>query len=132
MEHKASSPESISIYLPNPESDLSRRLIRGSAIVGLSNADGSVLIFYEGNRFGLPELSSYRQRLERASMRLHFNQPHGYPTRARDVVDPRELEPIGTLDPAGQPTISRPATELAWWISESDLVDLGLMRDQTT
>jgi hypothetical protein len=107
-------------------------MIKGSAIVGLPKPDGKILIHYEGNRFDLPELKRYRQRVERAGMRLLFNRPHGYPTRARDVVEPRDVEPIGTLDvPSGQLTISRPAFELVWWISQADLVDLGLLTTTT-
>ena len=131
VELAASGRDSLGIYLPNPESELSRRLIIGSAIVGVPSTDGTVLIYYEGNRFDLPELRSYRQRVERAAMRLRFNEPHGYPTRARDLVDPRELELIGTLDSTGL-TISHPAGELAWWISEADLIELGLISTTTS
>jgi hypothetical protein len=124
--------ELLCIYLPNPESELSRRLIKGSAIVGLLQPDGKVLIHYEGNRFDLPEFSLYRQRVERAAARLLFNRPHGYPTRAREVVEPRDVDPIGTLEvPSGELEISRPAHELAWWISNADLVDLGLLTAKT-
>lgn len=124
--------ELLQIYLPNPESELSRRLIAGSAIVGLPQPDGKIVIHFEGNRIDLPELKRYRQRAERAAMRLLHNRPHGYPTRARDVVELRDVEPIGTLDvSSGRIEISRPAFELAWWISETDLVDLGLLTSMT-
>jgi len=128
MHSGAPTPDSLRIFLPNPESELSRRVIKGSAIVGLAQPDGRILIHYEGNRLGVPELRLFRQQAERAAMRLLFNYPHGYPTSARDVVEPRDVELIGTLDVAiGQLNFSRPATELTWWIHERDLVDLGLI-----
>jgi hypothetical protein len=90
--------------------------------------DGTILIYYEGNSLDIPELGLYRKRAERAAMRLLFNSPHGYPTRARDVVQPREVEPIGALDvSSGRLEISRPALELPWWINEADLRDPGLI-----
>lgn len=128
VEGTPSRQESVRVYVPNPESELSRRLITGSAIVGLPQSNGTILIHYEGNRFDLPELGLYRKRVERAAMRLLFNSPHGYPTRARDLVQPRDVEPIGTLDvSSGRLDISRPAFELSWWINEADLLDLGLI-----
>src|SRR5260370_12446829 len=94
MRSGAPTPDSLSIYLPNPESELSRRVIKGSAIVGLAQPDGRILIHYEGNRLGVPELRLFRQQAERAAMRLLFNYPHGYPTRASDVVEPRDADLI--------------------------------------
>ena len=132
MDHAAPTPNSLSIYLPNPESELSRVVIKGSAIVGLAQSDGTILIHYEGNQLGVQELRLFRQQAERAAMRLLFNYPHGYPTRARDVVEPRDVELVGTLDVAsGQLHFSRPATELTWWIHERDLMDLGLIAPAT-
>src|SRR5260370_20956136 len=128
MRSGAPTPDSLSIYLPNPESELSRRVIKGSAIVGLAQPDGRILIHYEGNRLGVPELRLFRQQAERAATRLLFNYPHGYPTRARDVVEPRNVEPVGTLDVAsGRLHFSRPAAELAWGMHERHLVDLRLI-----
>jgi len=132
VDQAAPTPNSLSIYLPNPESELSRLVIKGSAIVGLAQPDGRILIHYEGNQLGVPELRLFRQQAERAAMRLLFNFPHGYPTRARDVVNPRDVELVGTLDLAsGQLHFSRPATELTWWIHERDLMDLGLIAPAT-
>ncbi len=66
MRSGAPTPDSLSIYLPNPESELSRRVIKGSAIVGLAQPDGRILIHYEGNRLSVPEL---RFRVQRPSSR---------------------------------------------------------------
>lgn len=130
--HAAQRPDTLSVYLPNPESELSRVVIKGSAIVGLSQPNGKIVIYFEGNRLEIAELRLYRQRAERAATRLLFNYPLGYPTRARDVVEARDVEPIGTLDlRSGRLNISRPAVELSWWIDESDLVDLGLIAPAT-
>jgi hypothetical protein len=52
--------------------------------------------------------------------------PTGYPTRAREEVDPRELVEVGTIGSrTGRLEITATATELSWWIGPADLADLG-------
>jgi len=58
---------------------------------------------------------------------LH-NYPSGYPTRAREDVDPREVVVVGAIDSMTHEIhmLARP-TDLSWWIDVDDLVDLGLI-----
>jgi hypothetical protein len=60
VHYAAQTPDTLSVYLPNPESELSRMVIKGSAIVGLSQPDGKILIYFEGNRLDIAELRLYR------------------------------------------------------------------------
>jgi hypothetical protein len=115
--------------LPHPESSLSSELAHGSAIVGLPLATGQVRIYYEGNVIGAENLKRYRNRAIQASGRLVHNYPTGYPTRARQDVDPREVVEIGSIEvETYRIDISARPGDLSWWIDMDDLVDLGLVQ----
>ena len=50
----------------------------------------------------------------------------GYPTRAREDVDPRELVEVGTIESlTGRLEITATTADLSWWIGPADLIDLG-------
>jgi len=122
----APPPKLLNLYLPHPESRLCTELAHGSAIVGLRIASGEVRIYYEGNVIGAANLDRYRQRAAQAAGRMLHNYPAGYPTRAREDVDPREVVEIGTIQPGdGRLEITAPLGELSWWIDPTDLADLG-------
>jgi hypothetical protein len=71
-------------------------------------------------------LELYRARAAQAAGRMLHNYPAGYPTRAREDVDPRELVEVGTIEVlTGQLEITVRANELSWWIGAADLADLG-------
>jgi len=54
--------------------------------------------------------------------------PAGYPTRAREDVDTREVVEIGVIDAKTyRIDISATPADLSWWIDSEDLVDLGLI-----
>ena len=114
------------IYIPHPESRLCTELAKGSAIVGLPVGQGAIRIYYEGNVVGASNLELYRARAAQAASRMLHNYPNGYPTRAREDVDPRELIEVGTIESrTGRLEITATANELSWWISPMDLADLG-------
>ena len=119
-------PARLTLYVPHPESRLSMELAHGSAIVGLPLAPGPIRIYYEGNVIGASNLELYRARAAQAASRMLHNYPTGYPTRAREDVDPRELVNVGTIESrTGRLEITATATELSWWIGPADLADLG-------
>jgi hypothetical protein len=115
------------LYVPHPGSRLCTELAHGSAIVGLPLASGGVRIYYEGNIIGAVNLDRYRQKAAQAAGRMIHNYPAGYPTRAREDVDPREVVEIGNIEPlSGRLQITSRPDELSWWIDPADLADLGL------
>ena len=119
-------PLRLSLYVPHPESRLCNSLARGSAIVGLPLATGEIRIYYEGNVIGAQNLKRYRDKAVQAAGRMLHSYPAGYPTRAREDVDPREVVEIGAIDTKTyRIDISANATDLTWWIDADDLVDLG-------
>jgi len=126
----AAAPVLLNLYIPHPESRLSTELAHGSAIVGLVMATGKIRIYYEGNVIGAENLKRYRERAARAAGRMLHNYPAGYPTRARQDVDPREIVEIGAMDgKTNRIDISVDPVGLSWWIDAEDMVDLGLIHE---
>ena len=120
-------PARLNLYVPHPESRLCTQLAHGSAIVGLPVASDAVRIYYEGNLIGAKNLDRYRDKASQAAVRMLHNYPNGYPTRARDEVDPREVIEIGNIEPdAGRLEITARPDDFSWWIDPADLADLGL------
>ena len=120
------TPDRLNLYVPHPESRLCKQLAFGSAIVGLPLAHGTIRIYYEGNVIGASNLDVYSARAAQAASRLLHNYPSGYPTRAREDVDPRELVAVGTIESGtGRLEMTATASELSWWIGPADLADLG-------
>ena len=127
MRPHVATPLSLSLYVPHPESRLCTELARGSAIVGLPQASGQIRIYYEGNTIGAENLKRFRDRAVQAAGRTLHTFPVGYPTRARQDVDPREVVEIGAIDAKTyRIDISARPTDLSWWIDAEDLIDLGL------
>ena len=130
MQVSASIPERLGVYVPHPESRLCDELAKGSAIVGLPLATGEIRIYYEGNVIGADNLKRYRDKATQAAGRLIHNYPTGYPTRAREDIDPREVVEVGTIETKTfNLVVSAEANDLSWWIDAVDLIDLGLIRD---
>ncbi len=123
------TPTRLSLYVPHPESKLCTALARGSAIVGQPLATGQIRIYYEGNVIGAQNLERYRDKAARAAGRMLHAYPAGYPTRAREDVDPREVVEVGAIDAKTyRIDISAKPSDLSWWIDPDDLVDLGLIQ----
>ena len=121
------APSRLNVYVPHPESRLCTELAHGSAIVGLPVASGAVRIYFEGNVIHAVNLVRFRDKAAQAASRMLHNFPAGYPTTARDEVDPREVVEIGKIATGdGRLEITARADELSWWIDPADLADLGL------
>ena len=57
-----------------------------------------------------------------------YHYPDGYPTRAREDVDIREVEEIGSIEAdTSRIHIAAGSADLSWWIEPADLVDLGVI-----
>lgn len=129
MRSHVATPLRLSVYIPHPESRLCTLLAHGSAIVGLPLATGQIRIYYEGNVIGAHNLKRYRDRAVQAAGRMLHSYPAGYPTRAREDVDVREVVEVGAIEAITyRIDISARPTELSWWIDAEDLVDLGLIQ----
>ena len=124
------APERLTLYVPHPESRLCTDLAHGSAIVGLPLATGRVRIYYEGNVIGAENLRRFRDRVVQAASRLLYHYPDGYPTRAREDVDAREVVEIGSIEAdTNRIHFAAGSAEMSWWIEPADLIDLGLIEE---
>lgn len=122
------TPAHLTLYVPHPESRLCSELARGSAIVGEPSAPGRIRIYFEGNVVGAVNLNRFRERAVQAAARMLHNYPAGYPTRAREDVDEREVIEVGSIETESYGLhISAGPSELDWWIEQADLIDLGLV-----
>jgi len=130
MQPHVATPLRLNLYVPHPESRLCTALARSSAIVGLPLNTGLIRIYYEGNVIGAQNLKRYRDKAIQAAGRMLHSYPAGYPTRAREDVDPREVVEVGAIDAnTYRIDISATPTDLSWWIDSEDLVDLGLIQE---
>jgi hypothetical protein len=124
----SAAPAQLTLYVPHPESRLCSELARGSAIVGEPSTPGRIRIYFEGNVVGAVNLNRFRERAVQAAARMLHNYPAGYPTRAREDVDEREVIEVGSIETEGYGLhISADPSELDWWIEQADLIDLGLV-----
>ena len=124
----SAAPAHLTLYVPHPESRLCGELARGSAIVGEPGAPGRIRIYFEGNVVGAVNLNRFRERVVQAASRMLHNYPAGYPTRAREDVDEREVIEVGSIETESYGLhISAGPSELDWWIEQADLIDLGLV-----
>jgi hypothetical protein len=91
-------------------------------------AGDQVRIYFEGNTIGAENLVRFRDRAIQAAGRLLHHYPAGYPTRAREDVDAREVVEIGSIETGtNRIDITASPSELSWWIEPADLLDLGLI-----
>ena len=59
-----------------------------------------------------------------------YHYPAGYPTRAREDVDARELVEIGSIEAdTHRIRISAGSAELSWWIERPTSSILGLIEE---
>ena len=127
----SAAPANLTLYVPHPESRLCGELARGSAIVGEPSAPGRIRIYYEGNVVGALNLNRFRERAVQAAARMLHNYPSGYPTRAREDVDEREVIEVGSIETKSYGVhISASPGELDWWIERADLIDLGIVTQE--
>lgn len=89
--------EPTTIYIPAPASILSAMIKDGSGIVGpdTPDANGRILVDYEGNLHGASNFRTYADRVYHAYDRAHTK----YPTIARSYVKPGDLITVGTFEP---------------------------------
>lgn len=79
--------QKLKIYIPVAGSMIDKVIERGSGIVGVDRADGSLLLHFEGNLFGAANLKRHDERLRHAAGRLVSR----YPTRAMMVLSKDEV-----------------------------------------
>ena len=111
----------VPVYIPHPESLLSKLIAKGSGIVGTPMGLDSVTIYYEGNLYGAKNLRRFAERVLQATERMRMR----YPTVATSQVDPREVIQVGVYDPEERRVIlSERPDAFTYWVDLSDPKEL--------
>jgi hypothetical protein len=108
------------VYVPAPGAMEVADITRGAAIVGELQDDGGLLVDFEGNVYGAPNLERYANRVLKAAGR----QQQRFPTRARRIVAAESMIAIGEYDSREQVVrVTGPDSErlLARWLDRETL-----------
>ncbi|MGV7208910.1 hypothetical protein ACLB1G_13755 [Oxalobacteraceae bacterium A2-2] len=90
---------------------------KGSGIVGFGNPDGSLTVYFEGNRFDETSLHKWENKARKAYDRMVMSAP----TVSKAKIDARMLEQIGTIDGMGI-NLKRPE-RLQQWLALANALD---------
>lgn len=90
---------------------------KGAGIVGFRNADGTLTVYFEANRFDESSLHKWENKVRRAYERMVMAAP----TVSKAKLDAKLLEQVGIIDGMGL-HIKRPEA-LRRWLGVSDALD---------
>ncbi len=85
------------VPIPGFEGELPATLKNGAAIVGFGNPNGTLTIYFEGNRFNDSSLHSWEGKAQAAFRRMIDHLP----TTSKATVPPSHLEQVGLMDGDG-------------------------------
>lgn len=81
------------VLVPKSESRAALAIDPGSGIVTKTGETPRRIVYFEGNRFGASNLSTFEERVQCAAGRLYTN----YPTIARGLFPASEFDTVGSL-----------------------------------
>jgi hypothetical protein len=121
-------PEQVLVWAPRPDTLARSAVDRASGIVG-SREGGSVVLDYEGNRYGAANVRTFADRV-RVAYGRHTTR---YPTVARIAADEGELVELGYYTPAtGEVTVHGHALgDLLEWLGV-DVLDPAELEPSAT
>lgn len=107
------------IFVPTADFDIANTttIRKGAGIVGFGNLDGSLTVYFEGNRFDDSSLHKWENKARKAYDRMVM----GAPTVSKAKMDARLLEQVGIIDGVGI-NIKQPE-RLTHWLTISNLLD---------
>ncbi len=107
------------IFTPKPEADeaVTSPLRNGAGLVGFGNPDGSVMVYFEGNKFNDSSLHLWESKIFKAYDRMAKRMP----TVNKFTCDAGELDQIGFVN--GQEILVMDMAMLADWLERSNAVD---------
>lgn len=107
------------VFVPSLEADetVMNALKNGSGMVGFGNADGSVTIYFENNRFNDSSLHSWQNKAFKAYDRMVKRSP----TVNKLTCDASNLEQVGFIE--GQEILVRKMDSLAAWLQRCNAMD---------
>lgn len=107
------------VFVPHPEADeaVANALNNGSGMVGFGNADGSVTVYFENNKFRDPGLHKWESKAFKAYGRM----VERLPTVNKLTCDAGNLEQVGFIE--GPEIQVRNMEKLAQWLQRSNAGD---------
>jgi hypothetical protein len=107
------------VFVPTVHFDVanSDTIRKGSGIVGYGNPDGSLMVYFEANRFDESGLHKWENKARKAYDRMVMAAP----TTSKAKIDAKFLEMVGYIDGSGI-TLRQPE-RLAEWLSNSNAMD---------
>jgi hypothetical protein len=89
----------------------------GSGIVGFGNPDGTLTVYFEGNRFDETSLHKWENKARKAYDRMVM----GAPTVSKAKINASMLEQIGTID--GMGIHLKQPERLEQWLTRANALD---------
>jgi hypothetical protein len=89
----------------------------GSGIVGFGNPDGTLTVYFEGNRFDETSLHKWENKARKAYDRMVM----GAPTVSKAKINASMLEQIGTID--GMGIHLKQPDRLEQWLTRANALD---------
>lgn len=107
------------VFVPHPEADevVANALSNGSGMVGFGNADGSVTVYFENNKFRDSGLFKWESKVFKAYGRMVERAP----TVNKLTCDAANLVQIGFIQ--GAEILVREMDKLALWLQQTDTSD---------
>ena len=107
------------VFVPalDAEETVTELLKNGSGMVGFGNADGSVTVYFENNKFNDSSLHSWQNKAFKAYDRMVKRSP----TVNKLTCDAANLEQVGFIE--GQEILVRNMDSLAAWLKRTNAMD---------
>ena len=111
--------ERAAVFVPHPEAEeaVANAVNNGSGMVGFGNADGSVTVYFENNKFRDPGLHKWESKVFKAYGRM----VERLPTVNKLSCDAANLEQVGFIE--GPEIMVRDMDKLALWLKRSNAGD---------
>lgn len=102
--------ERMKIVVPDPNSRLAKEVLPGSGVVSRLGREGWCTVYYEGNKYGAPDLATWEQRVKHAWGRA----TESYPTTAMQGARVEDVIVVGEVDEDGELSVWRPGLVDGW------------------
>jgi hypothetical protein len=107
------------VFVPREDADeaVKEAFKNGSGMAGYGNQDGSVMVYFENNRFSDPALHSWQNKVFKAYDRM----VKGAPTVNKISCDAANLDQVGYIE--GTEILVTDMAQLTDWLKRSNAID---------
>jgi hypothetical protein len=116
------------IFVPSPEFNFAANatIRMGAGIVGFGNPDGTLTVYFEGNRFDETSLHKWESKVRKSYDRMVMRAP----TVSKGKLDAKQLELVGLIE--GNGITIKHREKLLHWLSVSNAMDTAPESDHIT